>query len=120
MSITVSNKKRERVNFKGATYHITTRCNNKEELIKNDLDVEKYKYILKRSKKKFGFLLHNYIVINSHPHLIMRLELTLDISKIMHAINREYARWYNWYYKRKGHFWENRFYAELIKDDFST
>ncbi len=114
----ITNGKRERINFKNATYHITTRCNNKQELIKNDYDFEKYKFIVKCAKKKFGFLLHNYVVMNSHPHIIIRLELTLDISKIMQAINRQYARWYNKHYKRKGHFWEERFYAELIKDDF--
>ncbi|MBU4376707.1 MAG: transposase, partial [Candidatus Omnitrophica bacterium] len=43
--------------------------------------------------------------------------LTINISKIMQAINRWYARWYNEYHKIKGHFWEDRFYAELIKDD---
>jgi putative transposase len=118
MAINISNGKRERINFKGATYHITTRCNDKEELIKDECDFEKYRLILKRSKEKFGYLLHNYVIMNSHSHLIMRLELTLDISKIMHAINRQYARWYNEHYKRRGHFWEDRFYAELIKDDF--
>ena len=35
----------------------------------------------------------------------------------MHYINRWYARWYNELYKRKGHFWEDRFYGELVKDD---
>ncbi len=117
MTITISQAKRERLNFKGAIYHITTRCNNKESLIKNDLDFRKYRIILKKCKKKFGFLLHDYIIMNSHTHLIIRLQSILDISRIMQAINRQYARWYNEHYKRKGHFWEDRFYGELIKDD---
>lgn len=116
--MSLSSRKRERINFKGATYHITMRCNNQEELIRNAHDFEKYKLMLKINKEKFGFLLHNYVIMNTHLHFIMRLELTLDISKIMQAINRQYARWYNEHYKRKGHFWEDRFYAELIKDDF--
>lgn len=117
MAITITHGKRERFNFQGATYHITTECNNKEFLIKNDIDFRKYKVIVNKSKKKFGFLLHDYGLMHTHVHLIIRLELILDISKIMHSINRQYARWYNEYYKRKGHFWEDRFYGELIKDD---
>jgi len=118
MSIVISRGKRERFNYEGAIFHITTRCNNKENLIKNEIDFKKYKSILKSSKQKFGFLLHNYVIINSHPHLIIRLGVTLNISEIMQSINRQYARWYNEHYKRKGHFWEDRFYGELIKDDF--
>lgn len=118
MNINISKGKRERFNFKGATFHITVRCNNKENLIQNEIDFRKYKLILKKTKQKFGFLLHNYTIMNNHPHLIIRLESTLNISKIMQSINRQYARWYNEHYKRKGHFWEDRFYAELIKDDF--
>ncbi len=113
-----SNPKRERFNFKGATYHITTRCNNKQSLITNESDFERYKLILKQCKERLGFLLHNYVPMNNHTHLIIRLEVTLDISKIMHSINRWYARWYNERYERKGHFWEDRFHGELIKDDF--
>ena len=86
-------------------------------MIKTDVDFRKYIFILKKTKEKYGFLLHDYAVVHSHPHLIIRLNSTLDISKIMHSINRWYARWYNERYDRKGHFWESRFYGELIKDD---
>ena len=114
----IAHGKRQRANFNGATYHVSTRCNNKECLIKKDLDFEKFKLLLKQCKEKFGFLLHNYVPMNNHVHLIVRLESIMDISKIMHSINRQYARWYNEHYGRKGHFWEDRFYSELIKDDF--
>lgn len=117
MALTISHAKRERLNYKGAVYHITTRCNDKQSLIQNDIDFKKYKLILKKCKEKLGFLLHDYVTMNNHVHLIIKLKLVIDISKIMHSINRQYARWYNEHYQRKGHFWEDRFYGELIKDD---
>ncbi|MBN1406053.1 MAG: transposase [Candidatus Omnitrophica bacterium] len=118
MSITITHGKRERFNFKGATYHIITRCNAQQNLITNDVDFNKFISILKKCKEKHGFLLYNYVLMNNHVHLAIQLEGTLNISTIMHSINRWYARWYNEHYKRKGHFWEDRFYGELIKDDF--
>lgn len=117
MTLTITHGKRERFNFKDAVYHITTRCNNKENLINEDYAFIKCKSILKTCKKKHGFLLHNYTIMNNHTHLIIKLAGTENISTIMHSVNRWYARWYNGYYKRKGHFWEDRFYGELIKDD---
>ncbi|MFH1552348.1 MAG: transposase [Candidatus Omnitrophota bacterium] len=117
MALIVSYAKRERVNYKGATHHIVTRCNNKKALIVDDFDFAKYKSILRKAKEKYGFLLHNYALMNNHVHLIIRLREILDISKIMHSINRQYARWHNEHYDKKGHFWENRFYGELIEDD---
>lgn len=117
MALTITHGKRERFNYKGATHHITSRCNNKKHLIKACRDFDNYVAILNKCKKKYGFKLHNFTTVNNHIHLIIRLEELLDISKIMQAINRWYARKYNFIYKRTGHFWEDRFYGELIKDD---
>lgn len=117
MARSISRAKRERFNYKDATFHITVRCNNKRRRIKTQVDFKKYRFILRKCKEKHGFLLHNYVIMQSHLHLIIRLKSTLDISTIMHSINRWYARWYNEYYNRSGHFWEDRFYANLIEDD---
>ncbi len=117
MALTVTHAKRERFNYKHSIHHVITRCNNKAFLIRNNPDFENYKRILKACKEKYGFLLHDYVIMNNHVHLLIKLEEIENISMIMHSINRWYARWYNELYERKGHFWEDRFYAELIKDD---
>lgn len=117
MAISIFHAKRERSNFEGATYHIITRCNNRQNLISNDIDFMKYKHFLRKYKKQYGFLLYDYAIVNSHPHLAIQLGTKPNISKIMHSINRCYASWYNKHYGRKGHFWENRFFGEPIKDD---
>ncbi len=117
MAVTVTHGKRERFNFKDAICHITIRCNNRENLFKNDCDFIRYREILKKCKEKLNFLLHDYVIMHNHTHLLVKLVETDNISIIMHAINRWYARWYNEHYDRKGHFWEDRFYGELVKDD---
>lgn len=117
MAITVTHGKRERFNFKGAICHITTRCNNKQILFNNGCDFIRYLEILKKCKDKYSFLLYDYVIMHNHTHLLIKLRETENISIIMHSINRWYARWYNEHYKRKGHFWEDRFYGELVEDD---
>jgi len=117
MSLTITHGKRERFNFQDAICHVTTRCNNKENLFNNYHTFKQYVNILKKNKEKYGFLLYNYVIMNNHTHLLIKLAATENISIIMHSINRWYARWYNEHYERKGHFWEDRFYGELVKDD---
>ncbi len=117
MAVTITHGKRERFNFKDAVCHITTRCNNKESLITDDYAFQQYLNILKKCKEEHGFLLYDYVIMHNHTHLLIKLAVTESISTIMHSINRWYARWYNEHYERNGHFWEDRFYGELVKDD---
>ena len=117
MAISITHAKRNRQNFIGATYHITCRCNNRELLFKNTIDFQKYLSIINKCKERYSFKIYDYSSMNNHTHLILELGKNSNISKIMHSINRWYANWYNKEYKRTGHFWEERFYAELINDD---
>ena len=117
MALTLTHGKRNRFDFKGAIYHITVRCNNKSRHFKDHTDFDNYIAILEKCKSKHGFMLHNYVAMNNHVHLIIRLESILSISKIMHSINRWVSRQYNTFHNKTGHFWEERFYGELIEDD---
>jgi REP element-mobilizing transposase RayT len=117
MAISITHAKRDRQNFDGATYHITSRCNNREFLFLNKTDFEEYLSILKKYKEKHKFTLYDYTPMSNHSHLLIELGETSNISKIMHSINRSFANWYNKEYNRTGHFWETRFYAELITDE---
>ncbi len=115
----ITKGKRDRRNFEGATYHITCRCNNKEHFFEEDKHFERYLNMVRKSKELYDFKVHNYVIMNSHVHLIIRLGKDANISLIMHAINRRYAQWYNSIFDRKGHFWENRFFGDLIETDLS-
>ncbi len=117
MAISITHAKRDRKNFDGAVYHITSRCNNREFLFLKEKDFEKYLSLTTLCKKKNGFSLFDYSLMNNHTHLIIELGKASNISKIMHSINRPFANWYNKEYDRSGHFWEERFYAELISDE---
>jgi REP-associated tyrosine transposase len=117
MTTLVTQGKRERLNYEGAIFHITTRCNNKSYAFNHADDFSKYLFILDKCKEKYGFKLFNYVLMNNHVHLLLQLIRTMDISRIMHAINRWFAFWYNRKYNCSGHFWEERFYANSVTDD---
>jgi len=107
-----------RIECEDAVYHVTCRCNNQERLFHEEYALVQYLKILKNCKEKYGFAVYDYTIMSNHVHIIVKPGPTVNISKIMHSINRWYARWYNEHYMRKGHFWEARFDSVIIKDDF--
>jgi putative transposase len=106
-----------RIRYVDAVYHVTCRCNNQERLFHEEHAFAQYLKIVQNCKNKYCFAIYNYAIMGNHVHIIIKPGLVINISKIMHAINRWYARWYNGYYIRKGHFWEARFDSVVIKDD---
>jgi len=106
-----------RIKCPNAAYHITSRCNNKEFLFNRDCDFVRYLKTLSRCKEKYDFSLHDYTIMHNHVHLLIRVADSGDVSRIMQSINRQYARWYNTHYERKGHFWEGRFDSVIVTDD---
>jgi len=49
-----------RIEYEGAFYHVTSRGNQKEQIFWDDKDREEFKRILKRTKERYGYLLHAF------------------------------------------------------------
>ncbi|WP_204412969.1 transposase [Bacillus tianshenii] len=107
--------RKQRLWYKGAKYHVTTRGNRQSNIFMDVDDYLMYLYTIKQAKKKFHFHLHAYCLMSNHTHL--QIETTdTDISKIMHYINTKYAVYINRKYKWSGHLFQGRFGEKLIMD----
>ncbi|MBO8138802.1 MAG: transposase, partial [Desulfotomaculum sp.] len=76
-------------------------------------------YLLKKIfdyKVRMGFTLYGYVIMGNHYHFILK---TLDepLSKIMHALNNCYSKYYNLTRHRTGHVFEARYKAILVQDE---
>jgi putative transposase len=110
-------KAREKIIADGALYHIVCRGVNQRCIFRAPQDYKKFLTILKKAKKSFGFYLYSYNLLPNHLHLYIEVgEIT--ISNIMHHINSCYAGYFNRRYKRRGHLFQDRFYASLIDTEF--
>jgi len=76
-----------------------------------------YLELIDKWKKEFGFKLFHYSLLHNHTHLQVEVGEKGSVSAIMHRINGEFARWYNFMHNRKGHFWQGRFKSKLIMDE---
>ncbi|SKC86491.1 transposase [Maledivibacter halophilus] len=106
--------RKPRIHYEGALYHVICRGNNKEYIFENEEDKEEYRKIIIKYKKKYGFTLYAYCIMDNHVHMLIEVE-KIPLSKIMKGIQQVYTQRYNKKYERTGHVFEQRYKAQLCK-----
>jgi len=105
-----------RIEYEGAVYHVTARGNEKRKVFFSRKDYGKFKEYLANAIEKFGFILHGYVLMTNHYHLIIETP-EKNLSKIMHYINSSYTTYTNIKRKRHGHLFQGRFKAIVVDKD---
>ena len=100
--------RKQRIWVPGDTYHITCRGNHQHNIFRDGEDREFYLIVLKRLIVVCPFLLHAYCLMDNHVHLLIETT-SIDISKIMYNINKDYAVYFNQKYHFVGHLFQGRF-----------
>ncbi len=108
--------RKPRIHYPGALYHVMVRGNNKETVLLDDLQKNKYLSILARYKKMFDFKLYAFCIMDNHAHLLVEVNET-PLSSIMQRIQQVYTQWYNYTFDRTGHVFQQRYKALLCDKD---
>ena len=95
----------------GHSYHITTRCNNREFKLSRRECREVFLYAIKKVSTKYNFRLYALCIMSNHVHYLIEPLQPEDLPKIMHYLNWYTAMCFNRMLKRTGHFWEKRYYC---------
>jgi REP element-mobilizing transposase RayT len=100
----------------GATYHVYSRCINKENLMEPDEIKDLMIIVIKETQEKFDFELNEFDILDNHFHFTIRIKNTTDtISKILQRIKSVFAKRYNKLNGRSGPFWNERFGSSIIE-----
>jgi putative transposase len=105
-----------RIQYENAFYHITGRGNEKKRIFLARSDYVKFKEYLKEAQLKYGFIVHCYVLMGNHYHLIGETPRA-NLSAVMHSINGAYTTYFNKKRKRSGHLFQGRYKAILIDHD---
>lgn len=97
----------------GATYHVTSRGNNKQAIFFDDEDREIFLHLLKSTVNVYECHIHAYCLMTNHVHLLVQVG-SVAINRIMHMINWRYATWINKKYDRIGHVFQGRYQAQTV------
>lgn len=98
----------------GQPQHVIVRGNNRSEIFCADADYLFYLEKLHQACEKHHCLLHAYVLMTNHLHLLITPQGEDSIGKAMQMLGRYYVQYYNYTYQRTGTLWEGRYKATLI------
>jgi len=102
-----------RLEYEGALYHVTARGNERGKVFFTKADYRKFKEYLHEGQTKYGFILHAYVLMTNHYHLLIETPAG-NLSQIMHYVNGSYTTYLNTKRKRSGHLFQGRYKAILV------
>jgi putative transposase len=105
-----------RIEYEGAFYHVTSRGNEGRRVFFSKSDYEKFLDYLKLAQEKFRYLLHAYVLMTKHYHLLIETPLA-NLNRIMHYINGSYTNYVNLKRDHRGHLFQGRYKAILVDRD---
>lgn len=105
-----------RIEYEGALYHITSRGNERRKIFLDDRDRITFLEILKDYHARFGILIHSYVLMDNHYHLILETPKG-NLLKVMHGINSRYTIYFNRRHNRVGHLFQGRYKAIIVDKD---
>jgi putative transposase len=105
-----------RIEYAGALYHITSRGNERKKIFLEDGDRKKFLEILEDYHDRYGILIHSYVLMDNHYHLILETPKG-NLLKVMHGLNGRYTGYFNRKYGRVGHLFQGRYRGIVIDKD---
>jgi len=109
--------RKPRFNVIGVPQHVIQRGNNREPCFFAEEDYRYYVECLEESAKKFGCLIHGYVLMTNHVHLLVTPQVDYGVSQMMQSVGRKYVRYINYQYRRTGTLWEGRYKASLVDSE---
>jgi putative transposase len=109
--------RRSRLQAAGVPVHVIQRGNNRQACFFADEDYQFFLDHLARLAKRFRCLLHAYVLMTNHFHLLLSSELAAGPSLLMKFLGQRYVQYVNRTYKRSGSLWEGRFRSSLVQTE---
>ena len=103
-----------------STNHCTWRSHGFRHLLKTDEEKGQFLALLARFKDQFGIVIHQYCIMDSHPHVQTTATLGQKaFSEFWKRVNWSYARWYNKHHGGRGQVVMDRMTSPRIQADAS-
>ena len=105
-----------RIEYEGALYHVTGRGNERREIYFTHADYQKFLEYIKTGGDRYGIILHAYVLMSNHDHLIIETPEG-NLSRFMHHITSGYTMYINKKRKRSGHLFQGRYKSIIVEKD---
>ena len=103
-----------RIEYEGALYHLTGRGNRRESIFADEEDCERFLFLLEESLPRYRVVLHAYVLMGNHYHLLAQTELA-NLGRWMHWLVTSYTVWFNRRHRRAGHLFQGRYKSIVME-----
>ena len=105
-----------RIDYPGATHHITARGHQKKRIFKDDKDREHFLKLLEQCARHYRWTITVYVLMTNHFHFVVQTtKPNLGIG--MRCLNSAYAGWFNARYKRINSLFGDRYSSVLVESE---
>ncbi len=98
-------------------HHVIQRGNNRQAIFANPDHYEDLLGLLQENAAKFEVIIHAYVLMGNHFHLLATPTGSSGLPQMMQAVGRRYVRHFNDSQGRSGTLWEGRYKSTLIQTD---
>ena len=107
--------RRSRIIVPNIPLHIIQRGNNRQPCFFADEDYLFYLERLERYAKSEGCLIHSFVLMTNHVHLLITPCRSESAGMLMKRLGQHYVQYVNRTYKRSGTLWEGRFRSCIVQ-----
>ena len=97
-------------------FHVTARGVAGAPIQADEIDCRRFVSYLCLATKNAGWRLLAYCLMTNHFHLVVLGERDA-MSRGMHTLNGRHAQTFNTRHGRRGHLFQERFHAQVVRDD---
>ena len=90
-----------RIQFPGALYHVISRGNERQPIVRDDADREKRLDWLRRTVETYGWRLYAFVLMTNHEHLFVQTPEP-NLSAGMQYLGGSYTSYFNRRHRRSG------------------
>jgi putative transposase len=98
-------------------FHVVQRGNDRHTCFFGERDYAVYLKALAEACRHYGLVVHAYVLMTNHVHLLVTPRAVDSISRTMQSVGARYVRYVNKSSSRTGTLWEGRYRACLIECD---
>ncbi len=109
----MARRNRTEIEGKNAIYHIIGKSVEGTDIFADDVDRNKFLYLLQKMIKSYKIHFFSYVLMSNHFHLLLKTE-EANLSQAMQFLNSSYAHWFNIRHIRKGHLFQDRYKSHLV------
>jgi putative transposase len=108
--------RKPRVQLADTAYHVSTRGNRRQEIVRDMQDGLRFLAILREIVLRRSWTCLCYCLMTNHYHLIVQTPAP-DLACGMRELNHLVARTFNRRHGYEGHLFERRYWSEIIETD---